>query len=161
MEVIDEDIHQLWQSQVDFKFGFVPLQKQLLPNPDIGTSKFSGTLLQIHNIVKKSGKQYGALFGPFKENPIEGAHCSPFMTRSKPKSDRRRVIVDLSWPQGPSVNAGIDKFSYLISAFALTFPTVDDITAELKHLGRGPCCTRWMAVGHSAMLRWTQGIMTC
>ena len=80
--------------------------------------------------------------GPFKDNPIKGGHCSPFMTRNKPNSDRCRVIVDLSWPQGASVNAGIDNFSYLDSAFALTFPTVDDITAELKRLGRGPYCTR-------------------
>ena len=210
-EVIDEDIYHLWQSQVDSRFGFVPLQKQILPSPELGTSNFSGTLLQAHNIVKKSGRpnflqaripvksqlkveaweealhnywdrqllelikfgfpldfnracvlgeytgnhssaiecpkdieayieeelHYGALLGPFEENPIEGGHCSPFMTRSKPNSDRRRVIVDLSWPQGASVNAGIDKFSYLSSAFALTFPTVDDITAELKRLGRG------------------------
>ena len=59
------------------------------------------------------------------------------MTRSKPNSDRRRVIVDLSWPHGASVNAGMDKASYLNSAFELTFPTVDDITSELKRLGRG------------------------
>ena len=59
---------------------------------------------------------YGALLGPF---------------------DRRRVIVDLSWPQGVSVNAGIDKSTYLTSNFDLTFPTVDDITSELKRLGRG------------------------
>ena len=206
-EVIDDNIHQLWQSQVDFRFGFVPLQEQLLPGPDIGTSKFSGTLLQIHDIVKKSGKPnflkacipiqsqlkeealgnywdrqllelikfgfpldfnhvcdlgqytgnhssaidcpkdikayiqgelyYGALLGAFKDNPIKGGHCSPFMTHSKPNSDRRRVIVDLSWSQGASVNAGNDRFSYLDSAFALTFPTVDDITAELRCLGRG------------------------
>ena len=83
------------------------------------------------------------------------------MTRSKPNSDRRRVIVDLSWPQGVSVNAGIDKFSYLNSAFALTFPTVDDITSELKRLGRGPYCTRLMSVGRFDMSKWTQEIMTC
>ena len=68
--------------------------------------------------------QNGGLWGPFKSNPIPQGHCSPFMTRSKPNSDRRRIIVDLSWPQGASVNAGIDKFSYLNSAFAHTFPTV-------------------------------------
>ena len=59
------------------------------------------------------------------------------MTRSKPNSDRRHIIVDLSWPQRSSVNAGIDKLSYLNSEFDVTFPTVDDITAELKRLGRG------------------------
>ena len=80
--------------------------------------------------------KYGALLGPFPRHPISG-HCSPFMTRAKPNSDGCRVIVDLSWPPGASVNAGIDKTSYLDSVFLLTFPTVDDITRQLKHLGRG------------------------
>ena len=64
------------------------------------------------------------------------------MTRNKPNSDRRRVIIDLSWPLGASVNAVIDKDTYLGSPFALTFPTVDVITGELKCLGRGPFYTR-------------------
>ena len=45
--------------------------------------------------------------------------------------------MDLSWPPGASVNAGIDETSYLDSVFSLTFPTVDDITGQLKRLGRG------------------------
>ena len=81
--------------------------------------------------------KYDALLGPFKQHPIPSGHCSPFMSRPKPNSDRRRVIVDLSWPLGASVNAGIDKTSYLGSAFSLTFPTVDHITTELTRLGRG------------------------
>ena len=39
------------------------------------------------------------------------------MTRAKPNSDRRHVIVNLSWPPGASVNAGIDKTSYLDTIF--------------------------------------------
>ena len=80
---------------------------------------------------------YGAIIGPFDRNPIEGGHISPFMTRHKPDSDRRRVIIDLSWPVGESVNAGIDKDTYLGSQFDLRFPSVDDITEELKKLGKG------------------------
>ena len=80
--------------------------------------------------------KFGALLGPFDLNPIENAHSSPFMTRHKPNSDRRRVIIDLSWPLGASVNSGIDKNTYLDAPFTLTFPTVDNITSELKHLGR-------------------------
>ena len=38
---------------------------------------------------------------------------------------------------GVSVNSGIDKNAYLDAPFTLTFPTVDDITSELKHLGCG------------------------
>ena len=59
------------------------------------------------------------------------------MTRNKPNSDRRRVIIDLSWPLGASVNSGIDKNTYLDAPFILTFPTVDDIMSELKRLGHG------------------------
>ena len=59
------------------------------------------------------------------------------MTRHKPNSERRRVIIDLSWPLGASVNTGIDKNTYLGSEFELTFPSVDDITNALKRLGRG------------------------
>ena len=81
--------------------------------------------------------KFDAILGLFKEKPIASGHISPFMTRPKPNSTRRRVIVDLSWPLGASVIAGIDKTSYLDSDFQLTFPTVDDITSELKHLGRG------------------------
>ena len=81
--------------------------------------------------------QYDAIIGPFQSHPIALGHCSPFMSRKKPNFDRRRVIVDLSWPLDTSVNAGIDKTSYLNSAFSLTFPTVDDITTELTRLGCG------------------------
>ena len=80
---------------------------------------------------------YGAILGPFDKNPIPNGHTSPFMTRHKPNSECGRVIIDLSWPQGVSVNACIDKTSYLDSEFYLTFPTVDDIMAELKRPGRG------------------------
>ena len=36
-----------------------------------------------------------------------------------------------------SVNAGVDKNSYLGSEFSLTFPTIDDITNELVKIGPG------------------------
>ena len=81
--------------------------------------------------------RYGAILGPFQVNPIVNVHNSPFMTRNKPNSDRRRVIIDLSWPLGSSVNSGIDKNTYLDTPFSLTFPTVDDITSELKRIGCG------------------------
>ena len=94
-------------------------------------------------------RKYGSLLGLFKENPIAHSHVSPFMTKNKPNSDRRRVIIDLSWPHGASVISGIDKDTYLDSPFTLTFPTVDHITSELKCLGRGAFCIRLTSVEHS------------
>ena len=38
---------------------------------------------------------------------------SPFLTSEKPGAEHRRVIVDLSFPHGSSVNTGVDPESYL------------------------------------------------
>ena len=59
------------------------------------------------------------------------------MSREKPGSSNRRVIIDLSWPLGQSVNSGIGKTSYLGTDFTLVLPTVDHITDKLRTLGRG------------------------
>ena len=80
---------------------------------------------------------HNAIVGPFTEHPCPGGHISPFLTREKPNSDNRRVIVDLSWPLGYSVNGGIDKNSYLGTDFSLHLPTIDHITDQLKKLGKG------------------------
>ena len=37
----------------------------------------------------KEETEHQAMLGPFSKNSISGGHCSPFMTRSKPNSDRR------------------------------------------------------------------------
>ena len=103
-------------------------------------NKNHSSTIEYPNDVKayiKEETEHKAILGPFTKNPIPKGHCSPFMTRSKPNSDRCRVIVDLSWPIGESVNAGIDKNMYLGSQFDLNFPSVDHITEEAKHVGRG------------------------
>ena len=79
----------------------------------------------------------GAILGPFDHPPIENLHYSPFMTRPKQNSDTRRVILDLSWPKGESVNAGVEKNGYMGGEFKLTFPTIDDLTRQLVKIGRG------------------------
>ena len=68
--------------------------------------------------------QEGAILGPFPEPPCN-LHTSPFMTRDKPGSKNRRVIIDLSWPKGTSVNAGVDISHYADAEYVLTFPSID------------------------------------
>ena len=80
--------------------------------------------------------QFGAIQGPYTENPITNCHFSPFLTREKSNASHRRVIIDLSWPKDASVNLGVDKNSYLASDFQL-FPTVDDIIDAINDIGRG------------------------
>ena len=79
---------------------------------------------------------HGAILGPFKNKPIK-LHVSPFMTREKPDSQWCRTIVDLSWPPGASVNAGVQKDIYLNSKFTLNYPSVDQIVDKIIQLGPG------------------------
>ena len=61
------------------------------------------------------------------------------MTREKNHSTDRRVILDLSWPPGVSVNSGIPKDIYLGEPYKLKLPTLDDLVTRIWELGRG-CC---------------------
>ena len=81
--------------------------------------------------------KYKAVLGPFRESPYPDLHISPFMNRDKPGAKNRRVIIDLSYPQNHSVNAGVHKDQYLGTQFALTLPSLDNITDEMKKLGKG------------------------
>ena len=89
------------------------------------------------DVYLKEEMNHGAMLGPFKEPPIKDLHISPFMTRDKSSSDKRRVIIDLSWPKGQSVNSGVDSDRYLNVDFVLTYPSIDNITDEVLKLGRG------------------------
>ena len=51
-------------------------------------------------------------------------HVSPLMSRLKPNSDARHIIMDLSWPKDVSINDGVDNDGYLGSDFTLTFPAI-------------------------------------
>ena len=96
---------------------------------------------------------YNAIVGPFKKHQCPGGHISPFLTREKPHSDNRRVIVDLSWPLGLSVNGGIEQNSYLGTDFSLRLPTIYHITEQLKRLGKG-CHLHKIYPEHSGTSKW-------
>ena len=126
----DEQLLQL------IEFGFPLVINRNCPlNHDTGNHKSDREFANDIDAYIAEQLQYDALLGPFERHPIVSGHCSPFMSRAKPNSDWCRVIIDLSWPLGASVNGGIDKTSYLGSPFSLTFPTVDDITTLLTPLG--------------------------
>ena len=80
---------------------------------------------------------HGAMLGPLRDPPINDLHISPFMTRHKSSSDKRRVIIDLSWPKGQSVNSGVDSDRYFNVDFVLTYPSKDNNTDEVLKLWRG------------------------
>ena len=85
--------------------------------------------------------KHQAIVGPCTSIPFP-VHFSPLLTRHKP-DDTRRVIVNLSHPQGRSVNDCINDGIYDDVTFTLKYPTVDQIVQ-----------TPWVCIG-MVTLFWT------
>ena len=80
----------------------------------------------------------GAVMGPFDTSPFDvPCKLSPLNTVEKKDSEDRRVILDLSFPAGQSVNEGIDKKRYLGESIVLKFPSVDAFAALIFKKGQG------------------------
>ena len=197
------DTFKLWDLQNKEKFGFIPLQNQLLPEVDIPAEKnsniwddhtdvistgtynfmraqipvqsqlnidswgkylknywdkqliflikygfsldFDPSIALNHKIKNhKSAIDYPqdiqayfneemkfqAILGPFNDSQSNNLHVSPLMTRDKPGSQKRRVIVDLNFSQDHSVNARVDGNIFLKSEFLFTLPSIDHITDQ-------------------------------
>ena len=82
-------------------------------------------------------KSLVALLGPVNNISHEQYHCSPLMTRPKDNGSRR-VILDLSYPRGHSVNSHVDKGEFDQSAFILKFPNIDHIMEDIVN-----CTEEW------------------
>ena len=78
-----------------------------------------------------------ALLRPFNGPPVAPMHVSPLMTRTKKDSIHRRVIMDMSWPEGASVNEGVDGDWYLGEEVHIKLPTVLFMEERLIELGPG------------------------
>jgi hypothetical protein len=78
----------------------------------------------------------GVLAGPFSTNPLVlPLSISPLNTVPKKELGARRVISDLSFPSGKSVNDGIPKGVYLAEQIEFSFPTVDDLACRIREVG--------------------------
>ena len=67
--------------------------------------------------------ELGAMLGPISVvNHLE-YHCSPVMSRPK-EGDSRRVILDLSYPRGKSLNDHVSKEHFNGTLFTLKFSTL-------------------------------------
>ena len=81
--------------------------------------------------------EHGAVLGPFKSNPFtHDIVMSPLNTVPK-SAGSRRVILDLSWPKGNSVNSFIDKDSYLGEECVLSLPKLDKLVQIVLSKGKG------------------------
>ena len=75
----------------------------------------------------------GRIIGPLDTQEAEGVHISRFGVIPKPhKPGCWRLILDLSHPEGASVNDGIDQ-----ALSSLSYVSVDDIVDSILSLGQG------------------------
>jgi hypothetical protein len=87
-------------------------------------------------LIKESS--YQAVGGLIKDNPFnEPIALSPLNSVPQKDSSERRVIVDLSFPEGESVNFGILKDEYLGNKISVSYPKVDDLIHLIKLKGQG------------------------
>ena len=126
-----------WQLPFFIKFGF-PLDLQ--PNSQIISTKInhkSATANPDHvDQYIREEISHDAMLGPYDTPPFE-LHTSPFMTRDKANSNNKRVIVDLSWPIGNSVNNGSSGSKYENLEFVLSLPTIDHVIRAIHRFGKG------------------------
>ena len=81
----------------------------------------------IDKYIEKEIKR-GGICGPFERIPFSTrVGVSPLSTRDKKDSCDKRIIMDLSWPIGDSVNSGIANDQFMGFSAKLTFPTIDAI----------------------------------
>ena len=139
-----EDLSQnYWDYQLPYflKFGFpldFPHEKENLLK---STEESHASTNKFPNHVKTyldTERQHKTIFGPYKDPPYgNSTYVSPFMSREKPDSDNRIIIIDLSWPLGVSVNTFTTSNVYLNTVYKLQYPTIDNIISTLTKLGPG------------------------
>ena len=81
--------------------------------------------------------RHDALLGPLEQRPFTWFRHNPMMTRPKRDSHERRVILDLSYPSGNSVNNFIPKNCLEGAPFKMHFPRSDALAERICDLGRG------------------------
>ena len=87
----------------------------------------------ITNHLCNEGELQGRMLGPFSESEISTPiHINRFGVIPKGTTWKFRLITDLSFPLGSSVNNAIDP-----DLCSMVYTTVDEVAARAAQLGRG------------------------
>ena len=94
----------------------------VIRNPSV-VSEYLDTETHLNRVVKLSEREADDM----------STHCSPIgIIPKKNKPGKWRLIVDLSSPEGASVNDGVDK-----EISSLSYTSVDAIASKVVTLGTG------------------------
>ena len=91
----------------------------------------------VHDYIRKECEMEAMIGARLHEHFPATIHVSPLMTRPKQNPQKRRIILDLSWPLGESVNTGIPRDRYLDQPYKLQLPTARDLANMIANHGRG------------------------
>ena len=75
----------------------------------------------------------GAMLDPINQVKSSTFHCSPLLSRPK-DGNECRIILNLSYPYGASVNDHMSKEAVDKNKITLKFPTIDGIVNSIKFL---------------------------
>ena len=117
------------------KFGW-PVRYALELPPVPSTTNHASALCHPGAVTAFIEKELrlSAMLGPFEEPPfLPWCQTSPLMTRDKPDGTGKRVIIDLSFPEGGSVNEGIAKGE----GPTYRLPTPLDLAERMLKEGKG------------------------
>lgn len=94
---------------------------------------------QVVNDYLEAEKKRGVLLGPFERPEVAEIHLSRFgVIPKKSQPGKWRLIVDLSHPEGRSVNDGIS-----CELCSLQYIRMEDVVRKLLELGPGLRWRRW------------------
>ncbi|XP_071950801.1 uncharacterized protein [Antedon mediterranea] len=115
-----------------FEFGFRLLCANP-PTPGVARNHLSAIQLpeQIEEFITK-GLNLGRLAGPFSSPPLNNFVSSPLGVVPKAESGKFRIIQDLSYPRGASVNSGIPH-----DASQVSYDTIDVVINLVLKNGPG------------------------
>ena len=77
------------------------------------------------------------MLGPVDSINSKEFHCSPLMSCLK-DGDSRRVIMDLSFPQGKALNDQVTKGVFDGTRLVLKLSSIDDIVRDIVNTGEDP-----------------------
>ena len=109
-------------------------------SPPQSSSKNHGSALARPDIIDAflvKECSLGATCGPFSANPLATPLITSPLQIATSRSGKPRVVLDLSFPAGSSVNSGIPKDTYLNEPFSLRLPGTDALQALIRIKGSG------------------------
>ena len=109
---------------IDFMNYGWPAGYESTSTPVLGLPNHSSGLKHpkaVRDYLQKESDHH-AILGPFTSPPFQWHRSNPIMVRPKKDKDKFRVILDMSFPLGTSVNSHIPKLSFDGAPYKLKLP---------------------------------------